>query len=186
MRPRAIVLALINFLVTLLWMVSEVEALFVKPNSNLFLRKIYLRLMGVVFGSSLWVGKSLHILQPRNIVLGNRCALGAFVRIENHTLITIGDDFIAAPGLHINSGGHDPISMFPDCKPITIGNRVWCGVDVTILSGVNIGDDVVLAAGSVVCSNIPSNSIAGGVPAKVIKQLERNNKKLWTWVINNK
>lgn len=182
MRPRSIILALAHLIATILWVISEVEAHFVKPNSYLFFRKIYLHLMGVVFGSSLWVGKSLHLLQPRNIVLGNRCALGAFVRIENHSLVTIGDDFIAAPGLHINSGGHDPITMVPNCEPITIGNRVWCGVDVTILSGVNVGDDVVLAAGCVVCSNIPSNSIAGGVPAKVIKSLERDNQKLWTWV----
>jgi len=72
--------------------------------------------------------------------------------------------------------------MQPKSLPIKIGNRVWCGVDVTILSGVTVGDDVVIGAVSVVTNDIPSDSIAAGVPAKKIKPLQRGKDKyLWTW-----
>ncbi len=172
-----------DILIQIIWKLSEIEALFSKPNDYLPLRRIYLRLMHVKLGKILWIGKSFNLSKPGNLILGERCALGAFVRIENHSLIQIGDDFIAAPGLHLNSGNHDPITMEPQCLPIKIGERVWCGVDVTIISGVTVGDDVVIGAGSVVINDIPSDSIAAGVPAKNIKSLHREkDKDLWTWV----
>ena len=63
-----------------------------------------------------------------------------------------------------------------------IGNRVWCGVNVTILGGVTIGDDVVLGAGSVVVKDIPANCIAVGVPAQKIRDLNREKtRKLYSW-----
>lgn len=52
---------------------------------------------------------------------------------------------------------------------IVIGNDVWIGANATILSGVNIGDGAVIAAGAVVVSNVPPYAIAGGVPARIIK-----------------
>lgn len=53
--------------------------------------------------------------------------------------------------------------------PVIIGNDVWIGYHATILSGVNIGNGAVIAAGSVVVNNIPDYAIAAGVPAKIIK-----------------
>ena len=55
--------------------------------------------------------------------------------------------------------------------PVTIGNDVWIGGNETILPGVNIGDKAVIAAGAVVTKDVPDNTVAGGVPAKVIKEL---------------
>jgi maltose O-acetyltransferase len=168
-----------------LWLLSEIEAFFAKPNAPLFLRRSYLRSMKVTYGRALWIGKGFSLLRPGNLILGERCALGANIRIENYAPINIGDDFIAAPGLHINSGTHDPMTLEPQPIPVTIGRRVWCGVDVVILAGVSIGDDVVLAAGSVVNKSIPSNSIAGGVPASVVRPLNREpSLRLWTWTTN--
>ncbi len=122
-------------------------------------------------------------MRPGDVRLGERCALGEFTKIFNHAPIIIGDDFLSAPGLSLNSGYHDPVTLKPAGAPISIGNRVWCGVNVTILAGVTIGDDVVIGAGSLVRSDIPSGSIAAGVPAKVIRPLDRHPAtKLWTWV----
>ena len=56
-------------------------------------------------------------------------------------------------------------------KPIRVGNSVWIGGGVRVLPGVTIGDNVVIGAGSVVVHDIPSNSVAVGNPAKVIKTL---------------
>jgi acetyltransferase-like isoleucine patch superfamily enzyme len=55
---------------------------------------------------------------------------------------------------------------------VTIGKNVWVTTRCIILQGVTIGDNVIISAGSVVVSDIPSNCIAGGNPAKVIKFLE--------------
>ncbi|QNO13718.1 acyltransferase [Alkalicella caledoniensis] len=58
-----------------------------------------------------------------------------------------------------------------ECKrEITIGNNVWIGCNATILKGVTIDNDVVIAAGAVVNKNLPSNILAGGNPAKIIKE----------------
>lgn len=56
-------------------------------------------------------------------------------------------------------------------KPIKIGKRVWIGAHATILSGVTVGDNSIIAAGAVVTKDVPANSVVGGVPAKVIKTL---------------
>lgn len=55
-------------------------------------------------------------------------------------------------------------------QPVCIGNHVWIGNNVTILKGVTIGDGAIIAAGSVVNKDIPANCLAGGVPAKVIRE----------------
>ena len=54
----------------------------------------------------------------------------------------------------------------------TIGNNVTLGANVVIIGDINIGDNVIIGAGSVVVKDIPSNSIAVGNPAKVIKSIE--------------
>ena len=56
-------------------------------------------------------------------------------------------------------------------KPITVGNSVWFGGGVRVLPGVTIGDNVVIGAGSVVVHDIPSNSVAVGNPARVVKTI---------------
>lgn len=57
--------------------------------------------------------------------------------------------------------------------PIKIGNHVWISANVTILSGVIIGDWAVVAAGAVVTKNVPELTVVGGVPAKVLKALQK-------------
>ena len=62
--------------------------------------------------------------------------------------------------------------MVPDLeitKPITVGDNVYIGTNTIILPGVTIGNDVIIGAGAIVSKNIPDNSVAVGVPAKVIK-----------------
>lgn len=52
-----------------------------------------------------------------------------------------------------------------------VGNDVWIGGNVTVIGGVHIGNNVIVAAGAVVTKDVPDNTIVGGVPAKPIKSL---------------
>ena len=66
-------------------------------------------------------------------------------------------------------------AIIPDLeitKPITVGNNVYIGNNVIILPGVKIGNNVIIGAGAIVSRNIPDNSVAAGVPARVIKSAD--------------
>lgn len=172
-----------NLFQTALHLAAELEALISHPNDRLRLRRLYLRTLRVKHGEPLFIGRSFRLLCPGNLEIGDRCAIGDFVKIINHVPVTIGDDFIGSAGLHLETGDHDPVTLAPRARPIVIGDRVWCGINVTIMAGVTIGDDVVIGVGAVVCNDIPSNTIAVGIPAKPVKRLDRGkDQQLWTWV----
>lgn len=139
-----------------------------------YLRKYQLRLLKIKFGKNIYCGPDVYIRNCGGIEIGERCSLGFSTQIWNYAPIRIGEDFMAASGLTINTGSHDVYTMRSTKNEIQIGDRCWCGLNVTILSGVTIGNDVVIAAGSVVNKNIPDNVIAGGVPVKVIRKLDRD------------
>ena len=90
-------------------------------------------------------------------------------------LIEIGDDVTLAPRVHILC--HDASTKkflgYTKIGRVTIGNNVFIGAESVVLPGVTIGAGCVIAAGSVVTSDIPENSIAAGVPAVVKKKIEQ-------------
>lgn len=114
-----------------------------------------------------------------NIHVGDNFLTNYNVTILDIAPVHIGDYVMIGPNTLITTVGH-PISPMGRrkhlgiSKPVTIGNDVWIGGNVTILPGVNIGNNVIIAAGAVVTKDIPDNCIAGGVPAKVIKEIEND------------
>ena len=91
--------------------------------------------------------------------------------------VTIGKNGFFAPKVQLYTAGH-PLdyktrgAMLEYGKPITIGDDCWLGGGVIVCPGVTIGDRVVVAAGSVVVKDIPSDSLAAGNPARVIRSLK--------------
>lgn len=59
-------------------------------------------------------------------------------------------------------------------KPVKIGKNVWVGAHATILPGVTVGDNAVIAAGAVVTKDVPAFAVVGGVPAKIIKNISED------------
>ena len=99
-------------------------------------------------------------------------------------LISIGDNVHITGGCKfINHDGgtlifRDRVPDLEITKPIVVGNNVYIGEDTMILMGVHIGDNVVIGARSVVTKDIPNDSVAVGVPARVIKKTEEYFEKL--------
>lgn len=84
--------------------------------------------------------------------------------------IEIGDDVAIGPGVVIRDGDAHTINGQINKKNIVIGNHVWIGTNAQILKGVHIGDNSIIAAGSIVTKDVEANTLVAGVPAKVIKK----------------
>lgn len=120
----------------------------------------YLVKKGVKIGKNFCIHGNLNTIQ---------------IDVTRPSLITIGDDVQINSGMKIFT--HDFVSsiflnkfhdFIPSSGEVKIGNNVGFGVNCIVLKGVEIGDNCFIAAGSIVTRNIPSNCIAGGVPAKRI------------------
>lgn len=92
--------------------------------------------------------------------------------------VTIGPHALIAPGVIVcDNDSHNPVrsvelraNRAPEA-PIVIGANVWLGMRTIVLKGVSIGDNTIVAAGSIVTRSLPANVIAGGVPAKPLKSI---------------
>ena len=131
------------------------------------------------------VGQGLRISLPfytdfgKNITIGDNVFINSGCKFQDQGGIYIGDGAFLGHNVVLATLDHD---MDPDKRnllhpaSIRIGKRVWIGSNVVITKGVTIGDNSVIAAGAVVTQDIPANVVAGGVPAKVIKTLNKGNK----------
>lgn len=138
---------------------------------------------GIEFGNNVSLGAGT-IIECTGVIrelgetlkIGNHVGFAQNCFIEVRGKITIGNDCIFAPSVSLAAENHNfedvniPIrQQGATRKGITIGNDCWIGTKVSILDGVSIGNGCVIAAGAVVTKDVPDYTIAGGVPAKVIK-----------------
>ncbi|AQY50333.1 maltose O-acetyltransferase [Listeria weihenstephanensis FSL R9-0317] len=92
--------------------------------------------------------------------------------------IKIGNNCMFAPGVHVYTAYHpldadERNSGLELAKAVTIGNNVWVGGRSVINPGINIGDNAVIGSGSVVTKDVPANAVVAGNPARVIRQLDK-------------
>lgn len=134
------------------------------------------RLLGEVKGN-------LLIEQPFVCDYGYNISVGKNF-YSNHNLVILdcakvsfGDNVFIAPNCGFYTAGH-PLEAsernkgLEYARPITVGDNVWFGANVSVLPGVTIGDNCVIGAGSVVNKDIPANSLAVGNPCKVIRTID--------------
>ena len=114
----------------------------------------------------------------KNIFIGDNFLANYQVTILDVNEVYIGNDVMIGPKTTITTVGH-PINpnkrrqRLGQASEVRIGNDVWIGANVCILPGVTIGNNVIIGAGAVVNRDIPDNSMAVGVPARVIKEIEK-------------
>ncbi len=130
-------------------------------------------------GEKVQIEKTFSFDNGKNIHIGNNFTGNYNLTILDVKEVYIGDNVMIGPNTLITTVGH-PISPkgrrehLAFAEPITIKDDVWIGGNVTILPGVTIGENVVIGAGSVVTKDIPDNSLAVGIPARVKKEIEND------------
>lgn len=124
------------------------------------------------------IAESVTVFPPftsdfgKNIRLGERVFLNAGCRFQDQGGLEIGDDCLIGHNTVIATLNHDLSprrrgDLHP--SPVVIGRNVWIGANVTILPGVTIGEDAVIAAASVVTKDVPARALVVGSPARVIR-----------------
>jgi acetyltransferase-like isoleucine patch superfamily enzyme len=110
------------------------------------------------------------------IRVGHRVFINQCCTIYDMGGVDIADRVMIGPNVNIITTGHplNPSERFAyiEAKPIVIARNVWIATGATIIGGVTVGENSVIAAGAVVTKDVPPNSFAAGVPAKVIRSLE--------------
>lgn len=127
------------------------------------------------------IDKSTTVFVPFHTNFGKHIKIGKNVFI-NHACsfldlggITIEDEVLIGPRVNLTTENHpvDPVKRkFLDLKSILIKRNAWIGAGATILPGVTIGENSIVAAGAVVTKDVPANTIVGGVPAKIIRGID--------------
>ena len=123
-----------------------------------------------------WGGKNVHF--------GNGVYANFNLTMVDDCDIFVGNNVLFGPNVTISAGTHP---IHPELRskqaqyniPIHIGNNVWIGANSVILPGVNIGDNSVIGAGSVVTRDIPSNVVAVGNPCRVLREINENDMKYY-------
>jgi acetyltransferase-like isoleucine patch superfamily enzyme len=116
----------------------------------------------------------LSIRVGRNVFINQGCTLNDIGGIE------IGDDVLIGPRVSLITSGHplDPNQRRRQivAAPIVIQRNVWLGAGATVLQGVTVGEDSVVAAGAVVTRDVPSGTLVAGVPAQVVRPISAHDR----------
>ena len=162
------ILKLIRLIIRLYW----------RAEYNVFKKKYEIDKSFIFNGVGIEMYGDGVIIIGENSYCGNRCA---FQTILGHKIV-VGNNTSISHNVRIYTSNRDANYIIGKQKEtplrngdVIIGNDCWIGANVFICEGITIGDQVVIGANSVVTKNIPSESISGGVPAKIIRS---NGEKL--------
>ena len=137
-------------------------------------RGLLSKLFGYEVPQSLRVFPPLYADFGKNITVGENVFINACCHFQDHGGVMIGDGCqighnVVFATLNHGLAPEERKSTYP--APIVLGRNVWVGSNATILQGVTIGDNVVIAAGAVVTKDVAAGTVVGGVPARFIKNI---------------
>ena len=127
------------------------------------------------------IDESVTLLPPfyvdfgKNIRMGKRCWIQQGCTFFDRGGITLGNDVFIAPKVNLITINHDPNPENRSAtygRPIVIEDKVWIGINSTILPGVTIGYGSIVGANSVVTRSVPPFTVVAGNPARVIKEIK--------------
>jgi acetyltransferase-like isoleucine patch superfamily enzyme len=137
---------------------------------------------GIVIGDHVFIGRNtIMYCKNGDMRIGNNVTISSNCQFVSANSLTIGDDTVIGAYAYFVSGGEydyrNTTQKFPEQDsartkgPFAIGANCWIGAHVTILDGISVGEHCVIGAGAVVTKSIPANSLAYGMPARVMKQI---------------
>ncbi len=136
---------------------------------------------GIRLGHRVYIGRNTVVYcKNGNITMGDQVNISSNCQIFSSNELTFGNGVVVGAFSYFLSGGeYDPKDPTPFAQqsgmctkgPLTVGNNVWVAAHVSVLDAACIGDDCVIGAGAVVNKPIPRNSIAVGVPARVVSAM---------------
>lgn len=143
-------------------------------------RDLFARLFGKPIDPSFRVFPPFYTDFGKNITVGKNVFINACCHFQDQGGITLGDNCLVGHNVVFATLNHgfapeERQSMLP--APIVVGRNVWIGSNSTILQGVTIGDNSIIAAGSVVTKDVPANAIVAGVPARFIRSISPEEEK---------
>ena len=143
------------------------------------IRGIFSKLTGKPVNDTLSIFPPFYTDCGKNITIGNHVFFNSGCKFQDQGGITIEDGALLGHNVVLATLNH---CMNPEQRanlepaPIHIGKNVWIGANAMVLSGVTIGDGAVVAGGAIVTKDVPANTVVGGIPAKKIKNVPRNEK----------
>lgn len=143
-------------------------------------RDLFARLFGKPVDPSFRVFPPFYTDFGKNITVGKNVFINACCHFQDQGGITLGDNCLVGHNVVFATLNHgfapeERQSMLP--APIVVGRNVWIGSNSTILQGVTIGDNSIIAAGSVVTKDVLANAIVAGVPARFIRSISPEEEK---------
>ena len=141
------------------------------------IRQLFSELIGKPVDASFGMFPPFYTDCGKNITVGKNVFINTGCRFQDQGGIRIGDHVLIGHNVVLATLNHDfapynRATMHP--APIHIEDRVWIGANATVVPGVTIGENSIVAAGAVVTKDVPPNTIVGGVPAKVLKRIDEN------------
>ncbi len=142
------------------------------------LRELFSELIGKDVDESFMMFPPFYTDCGKNITVGKNVFINMGCKFQDQGGIFIGDGTLIGHNVVLATLNHamspgERATMIP--APIHIGKNVWIGSNATVLPGVTVGDGAVIAAGAVVTKDVPENTVVGGVPAKIIRNIKEDD-----------
>lgn len=137
-------------------------------------RALLSELFGYTVPESFRVFPPLYADFGKNITVGENVFVNACCHFQDHGGVTIGDGCQIGHNVvfaTLNHGVKPEERKYTTPAPIVLGKNVWVGSNATILQGVTIGDNSIVAAGAVVTKDVPADTVVAGVPARPFKKI---------------
>ncbi len=139
------------------------------------LRALFSELIGKPVDENFGLFPPVYSDFGKNITIGKRVFINSGCCFQDQGGIEIGDDCLIGHQVVFATINHDPDPQKRGnmtAAPVRLGKKVWIGAHATVLAGVTIGDNAIVAAGAVVTGDVPAGAVVGGVPARVIKKIK--------------
>lgn len=146
---------------------------------GMLIRWIFFKVTFKKIGAMSYVYTNTHIMHAYNIAAGDHLAINKGAHIDGRGGIAFGDNVLVGPNVFIGSSNHvidsgdtPRMGLGHIPMPTKIGSNVWIGANAVICPGVIIGDNSIIAAGSVVTKDVDRNVLVAGNPARYLKDIE--------------